>query len=127
MFEDKAPKTCEMVLKALPIKTEAHHSTTCGPEIWFVTDALKGKLPRENLQRAANVGEVGWWCEDYRFGDEMSPLKEATSIYYGRAIWDWTVGPVSIFAKIDSNVNEIVSVGKRILSTGVEKVTLCKK
>ena len=111
LLTDKAPKTCEAVLKKLPIEETIYQATTAGQELFF-KGGLGAGFPIENAIKPA-AGYVG-----YAADQEWQNLL----IYYG----DFIVFPkyFTIFGKVTENLPELLEVGRRVWLKGVEKVTV---
>ena len=109
LLPKEAPKTCEAILKKLPIEETVYQAMTAGQELY-----LKGGLgvgfPIENAVKP-KAGDVG-----YAVDQEWQNIL----IYYG----DFITFPkyFTIFARITDNLEELLAVGRRVWTQGIEKV-----
>jgi len=109
LLTNEAPKTCEAILKKLPIEETVCHATTSGQELFF-KGGLGVGFPIENAVKP-KAGDVG-----YAVDQEWQNVL----IYYG----DFISFPkyFNIFALVTENLDELMAVGKRVWSKGFEKV-----
>jgi hypothetical protein len=109
LLTDKAPKVCEAFLKKLPIGgQELCHAMTAGQELYF--KGSLGPVPEENAVKP-RAGDIAY---------AEAPCYENVLIYYGDAIFFPKY--FTIFARITENLDELMAVGKRVWSKGIEKV-----
>lgn len=109
LLTNEAPKTCEAILKKLPIEETAYHATTAGQELFF-KGGLGIGFPVENAIKP-KAGDIG-----YAVDQEWQNIL----IYYG----DFITFPkyFNIFARVTENLDELLTVGRRVWLKGVEKV-----
>ena len=115
LLEDEAPKTCEGILKALPVhNSEARHARFGGQE--FYTHLRVGEAGPENQVKRAR-GDVAFnpdpdWC--------------ALIIYYGDSLAEPRPGGhyFNKVGRITSGLEELEAVGERIWLKGAENLSL---
>lgn len=110
---EKAPKTVDAILAALPIKTVAKQARTGGAEVYCETSHLIKGLGPENLTEA-NFGAVQFASEPYN----------NIVIYYDTMP---ASPPFNEFAAIvEEDIDELKKIGYRIWEFGFEKITIIK-
>lgn len=121
LIEDKAPKTCEAIWRALPLEGDVLHSKWSGRGI-FIGTHLGDRLPRENQSSILSSGYVGYWRE--WFNEEKG--EEVIEVYYGPSVVrdDRGVTQLNMFALIEKDLKELADVGMRIWMQGKEKMTV---
>jgi hypothetical protein len=109
LLTKEAPKTCEAILKKLPIEETVYQAMTAGQELYFKGGFGVG-FPIENAVKP-KAGDVG-----YAVDQEWQNIL----IYYG----DFITFPkyFTIFARITDNLEELLAVGRRVWTQGIEKV-----
>jgi hypothetical protein len=124
LLADEAPKTCEKIVQSLPFSYQFHQSIVSGQAMVALPPDLTVK--REN-QRTVGVlpGTLCFLVQD-------PPLNVPDEIYisYGpyfvsRCSTIDFQQPVNIFAQIESGLDELMAVGKRVLMEGAEMVSFC--
>ena len=96
MLENKAPKTCEAIWKALPMKSTINHAKIAGSEIFWMTPLI---LEQENQTVKQEAGNIAYW-----------PDRQMICIFYDDSPG---VGAVTLFAKIKDGIEEIKKAGSR--------------
>jgi hypothetical protein len=125
LLEEKAPKTCRAVLKALPSEHPMIHAMWAGEEIFFDGVPLPEHLEFENETNEVEPGDVAVIATP---GHRGLAAKGITSfcIFYGKSRprkgVDQTVD-VNVFAKIRS-LEEITRISRRIRKEGAEKARI---
>jgi hypothetical protein len=120
LLEDEAPLTCEAIRAHLPFAYRFHHSMVSGQAVVTLPPDLT--VPREN-QWVVGVkpGALTFLVRDV-------PVLVPDEIYivYGlfmsRGLTVNAYQPVNVFAQIDEDLDELASVGRRILMAGAEIV-----
>lgn len=132
LLRDKAPKTCELIWKELPFEGLGRHSTHSGPEIYFAINLPKTKKPRENFTSMLNLGDVGYWSEEFFWREETTPsgvgATDCFCIYYGISLPRDIRGRevISVFAKITEDLDNLAEIGERLHMKGAEKIFIKK-
>ena len=117
LLEKEAPKTCRIVLDALPTENEILHAMWAGEEIFFDGFPAKEPIGPEHATRNVTGGDVA-----------MVTGGKSFCIFYGRSIPRRSVDEeidVNVFARVDQ-VEEMAAIGKRVRRQGVEKVRISK-
>ena len=115
LFEDRAPKTCKALLKALPVEAEVLHAMWAGEEIFFGN--FPAKFEYEHPTQKVTDGALA-----------MVPESSSFCIFYGRSMPRKAVDQgvdVTVFGQVD-DVKAMADVGKRVRRQGVEKVRISK-
>ena len=120
LLEDEAPKTCAIIRERLPFAYRFHHSIVSGQAI--VTLPPDMTMPREN-QRVAGIypGALSFLVKD----EPVLVLDEiyiAYGIFISRGLTVDAKQPVNVFGQIDSHLDELAKIGRRILMQGAEMV-----
>lgn len=63
LLEDRAPKTCELIWKRLPLEGRLVHGMYSGPELFIVLDGFPGVGPENQVSRPL-PGDVGYFHQD---------------------------------------------------------------
>lgn len=125
LLEEKAPKTCKAILRALPVENRVVHAMWAGEEIFFDGFPLSGTLEFENETNNVEPGHVACLSS---YAVRALAKKSVTSlcIFYGksrpRKAVDETVD-VNVFAKI-KDINAITKIARRIRWEGAEKLSI---
>ncbi|MFN8473338.1 MAG: DUF3830 family protein [Anaerolineae bacterium] len=120
LLEAEAPKSCAIIRERLPFTYRFHHSIVSGQAV--VTLPPDMTMPREN-QRVAGIypGALSFLVKD-----EPVLVPDEIYISYGifisRGLTVDAKQPVNVFGQIESNLDELVKVGRRILMQGAEMV-----
>ena len=120
LLEGEAPKSCEAIKNHLPFEYRFHHSIVSGQAI--VTLPPDFTMEPEN-QRVAGIppGTLSFLVKD-----EVVLVPDEIYISYGifisRGLTIDMKQPVNVFAQIESNLDELKVVGRRILMEGAEIV-----
>lgn len=108
LLMDEAPKTCEALLKVLPLEARCRQARSAGEEFYFqihITCEAENQVPPKWGDIAFN-SDVNW---------------RAVCIYYGNNLR--VRKPYNLFAQIVSNnLEELKTVGERIWTQGEEIV-----
>jgi hypothetical protein len=120
LLEDEAPLTCKVIRAHLPFAYRFHHSMVSGQAVVTLPPDLT--VPREN-QWVVGVkpGALTFLVRDV-------PVLVPDEIYivYGlfmsRGLTVNAYQPVNVFAQIDENIEELTTVGRRVLISGAEIV-----
>jgi hypothetical protein len=120
LLEKEAPKTCSTIKVHLPFEYRFHHSIVSGQALVTLPPDLT--VEREN-QRVAGI-LPGAIC--FLVKDEPVLVPDEIYIAYGlfisRGLTVDMKQPVNFFAQIEDNLEELMSVGKRVLMQGAEVV-----
>lgn len=96
MLENKAPKTCEAIWNALPMKSTVNHAKISGGEIFWMTPLV---LDQENQTVKQEAGNICYW-----------PDRQMIAVFYDDLPG---VGAVTLFAQIEDGLEEIQKAGRR--------------
>lgn len=120
LLDSKAPKTCEILWKHLPMEALQKQARFSGEEFFCDT----------NLEIKAENQKTDWSAGDIAF----YPGDKALVIYYGNKISRCHYGPKGVFLPtynhvgcIREKLDELHMVGERVWLKGAEKVYLRKK
>lgn len=120
LLEDEAPKTCHTIKSRLPFEYRFQHSIVSGQAILCLPPDLT--VEREN-QRVAGIlpGALSFLVKDepVLVPDE---IYIAYGIFISRGLTIDAKQPVNVFAQIESNLDELKQIGRRILLQGAEMV-----
>jgi hypothetical protein len=120
LLEDQAPKTCQTIKDRLPFEYKFRHSIVSGQAILALPPDLT--VEREN-QRVMGIppGTISFLVKD-------DPVLVPDEIYISYGIFisrGLTVDmnqPVNVFARIETNLDELKDACTRILMSGAETV-----
>jgi hypothetical protein len=120
LLEEEAPLTCKVIKASLPFAYRFHHSMVSGQAVVTLPPDLT--VPREN-QWVVGVrpGAITFLVRDV-------PVLVPDEIYivYGlfmsRGLTVNAYQPVNVFAQIDGDLDELVTLGRRVLMSGAEMV-----
>jgi hypothetical protein len=120
LFEEDAPKTCEIIRNHLPFEYRFQQSIVSGHAMLALPPDLT--VPREN-QRVAGIptGTLTFLVRD----DPVLVPDEiyiAYGIFISRGLTVDAKQPVNVFAQITSDLDELAKVGRRIHLEGAEMV-----
>ena len=115
MLEEQAPRTCEAVLKLLPLEGKVFHATWSGDMLFFKCRETPVGTGPENQTVYPSRGDVGLNFD----------LKEL-QIVYGQAQLRARFGPApdNLFARITENLKGLEEMGKRIHREGAKRITI---
>lgn len=120
LLEVEAPKTCQTIKSRLPFEYRFQHSIVSGQAILCLPPDLT--VEREN-QRVAGIlpGALSFLVKDepVLVPDE---IYIAYGIFISRGLTIDAKQPVNVFAQIESNLDELKQIGRRILLQGAEMV-----
>jgi hypothetical protein len=125
LLTEEAPKTCEAVLKALPVKNRVVHAMWAGEEIFFDGFPLSEPLLFENETNDVEPGSIACISSHAtrRFRKESIT---SFCIFYGksrpRKSVDQTVD-VNVFAKM-KDAKAITEIARRIKYEGAEEICI---
>jgi len=128
LLEEKAPKTCKLILEALPFQNPVVHAMWAGEEIFFDGIPVPKTLDYENDTNNIVPGDVACLSSPSFHNVPHLADKGVTSvcIFYGigrpRRSVDATLD-VNVFAKI-KDIKAITEVARRIRWEGSEKITI---
>jgi hypothetical protein len=120
LLEDEAPKTCQTIKDHLPFEYKFHQSIVSGQAMVTLPPDLT--VEPEN-QRVAGIppGALSFLVRD-----EVVLVPDEIYIAYGifisRGLTVDMKQPVNVFGQIESNLDELKQVGRRILMNGAETV-----
>jgi hypothetical protein len=116
---EKAPKTCEMLSRLLPIEAEVMHSRFAGESVWF---NMKGtpQLDYENHTSYLSKGEMVYYPGSIHGNGIL--------IAYGGAVFNSKVGLLAAnhFASITSDLDILAETGMKLLREGAKPVRITK-
>lgn len=131
LLEDNAPRICQQMREALPINSRTVHTTRSGmilhaiaPFETRILENPKTVIPQGGLA-------IDGILHKALFRDREQPIENAEIVIaYGvdNMIFGISglVNPVSYFAQIDSNLEELYNIGLRHRAKGREGITLEK-
>ena len=120
LLEDQAPKTCQSIKDRLPFEYRFYHSIISGQAIVTLPPDLT--VEREN-QRVMGIpaGAISFLVKD-----EVLLVPDEIYISYGifisRGVTLDMNQPVNVFAQIETNLDELKDVCRRVLMSGAETV-----
>jgi len=125
LLEDKAPKTCQAITRALPFQNVTIHAMWAGEEIFFDGFPLSEPLDYENETNDPEPGSVA--CISTMALRKFAEQKVTSfCVFYGKSRprkgVDQTVD-VNVFAKIQ-DLQKMTEISKRIRFEGREKMTI---
>jgi hypothetical protein len=97
LLNKEAPKTCEQFWKTLPFESTVNHAKVSGREL-MVPVTFFSSL--ENPRVAQEAGNMCFW-----------PFRQIVAIFYGSSPG---VGAISLFAKIEENLEGLQRVGRTV-------------
>lgn len=120
LLETEAPKTCRTIKERLPFEYRFHQSIVSGHAMVTLPPDLT--VEREN-QRVAGISP-GAICFLVRDEPVLVPdeIYIAYGIFISRGLTVDMKQPVNVFAQIESNLDELKEVGRRVLMNGAEMV-----
>jgi hypothetical protein len=120
LLEDEATQTCRRITARLPFAYRFHHSIVSGQALVTLPPDLT--MPREN-QRVAGIppGALSFLVRDkpVLVPDE---IYIAYGIFISRGLTLDAKQPVNVFAQIDDDLQNLKTVGQRVLMQGAETV-----
>lgn len=121
MHEGKAPKTCNALLKALPINGKVIHARWSGEAIWLPLTNEITQPDFENSTTHPSKGELLFYPGHLSEKEILIP--------YGSSTFASKVGylPGNHFASIEDGLDRLAEVGKRVLWEGAKKITIRKE
>ena len=118
LLDDKAPNTCQALWDILPIEDRTIHAYNSG-QTWRA--AGNYKLAEEGIvENPAESLEPG---DIVHLNLPQIPLMKVFMVY-GNAR---PPVPMSIIAKVDENLDELIKISRRILYEGPKNVTIRKR
>ena len=128
LMEDKAPKTCKIVLSSLPVESKVLHAMWAGEEVFFNDFPVSEDVPIENETNDVNPGEILITSTVHQWKRNGKPIfPKGTAgfcIFYGVARPRVTVDEtmtLNLFAKVD-DVEKMREIGKRVRVHGTESI-----
>ena len=125
LLEEKAPKTCETILRALPVENRAVHAMWAGEEIFFDGFPLSEPLEFENQTNNVEPGDVAcisWYALPVLAGKNVTSF----CVFYGKGRPKKSVDEtldVNVFAKI-KDIQAMTKIARRIRWEGAEKLSI---
>ncbi len=121
LHEDRAPKTCSALLKAMPINGKVIHARWSGEAIWLPMGNISVQTDFENQTVHPSKGELLFYPG---FLSEREIL-----IPYGSSVFASKAGflPGNHFASMEDGLERLAEVGKRVLWEGAKKITIRKE
>jgi hypothetical protein len=122
LFLDRAPKTCEAILEALPHEAEVLHARWAGREIFFPL-TLPGRPPMEHQTNRVSAGDVIYFRE-WEGLYEPTGFETMGLFYAAEIVRDWRgdaranhVGRV-----LAEDLPTLETIGLRVWRSGGERV-----
>ena len=120
LLEQEAPKTCQTIKARLPFEYRFYQSIVSGQAMVTLPPDLT--VEREN-QRVAGI-PPGAIC--FLVQDEPVLVPDEIYIAYGlfisRGLTVDMKQPVNVFGQIDSNLTDLMTIGRRVLMEGAETI-----
>lgn len=113
--EEKAPKTCEVFKKLLPLSNKTIHCRWCGEAVWVPLDDME--LENENHTTYPSKGEILFYPGGSIGAELLLP--------YGSCVFTSKVGNLSgnHFLTIISNLEKLEKLGGELLENGAVDIT----
>ncbi len=118
LLEDKAPQTCQALWDTLPIEDRTIHAYSAG-QAWRAAGNYK-LVPEGVVENPAESLEPG---DIVHLNMPHIPLLKIFMVY-GNAR---PPVPLSIIAKVDENLDELIKMSRRILYEGPKNVTIRRR
>lgn len=120
LMDEEAPRTCRAIADRLPFSYRFHHSIVSGQALVTLPADLIVEL--EN-QRVAGIlpGTLSFLVRD---PSRLVPdeIYIAYGIFISRGLTLDMKQPVNVFARIESGLDQLAQVGRRVLMEGAEQV-----
>ncbi len=107
LLDEEAPRTCEAVWRALPLKAKVMQARFAGEEMYFNTEI--GAVPENEISPQA--GDIAF---------NPDPQWRAICLYYGDNIE--SENPFNVFARILDDKEKLKEIGERVWLMGAETV-----
>lgn len=107
LLDEEAPRTCEAVWRALPLKAKVIQARFAGEEMYFKTEI---KAIPEN-ETDPKVGDIAF---------NPNPQWRTICLYYGDNIR--SKNPFNLFARILDDKEKLKEIGERVWLMGTEMV-----
>lgn len=125
LLEEKAPKTCKAILRALPVENKVVHAMWAGEEIFFDGLPLSEILEFENETNNVEPGDIACISS---YAIRAFAKKSITSfcIFYGKSRPRKGVNEtvdVNVFAKV-KDIEALTKIARRIRWEGAEKILI---
>ena len=126
LLEEEMPRTCNELVKYLPLESDATHARYSGSEVAMLL-STEIKIGREKATCAVQTGDVAyvWLNRDDHYGldDDVS---EICWFYDRDSRPSMAEGPVlvNIFARIEGDATEFYKASANTRITGVKKVKI---
>ncbi len=118
LLEEKAPKTCEVFKKMLPLKNKIIHVRWSGEGVWIPYGDTRTGLDYENNTSHPAKGEMLFYPGGV---SEMELI-----LAYGRCLFSSTSGQLSgnHFLTITDGLEHLEALGKKVLWEGAQTITI---
>jgi hypothetical protein len=118
LLKNKAPKTCEVLLKVMPIKGRVIQARWSGEAVWLQMDPYKAKAPNENPTSHPSIGHLLYYPGGIS--------KKEILIPYGSTCFASKVGmlPGNHFATITEGIEKLPEMGNKVLWEGAQKIKI---
>ncbi len=126
LLEDEMPRTCNEIIKHLPLESIATHARYSGSEVAMLL-STNIKIEREKATCAVETGDIAyvWLNRDDHYGldDDVS---EICWFYDKDSTPTMAEGPVrvNVFARIEGDAQEFYKASANTRITGVKKVRI---
>ncbi len=126
LLEDEMPRTCNEIIKHLPLESIATHARYSGSEVAMLLSP-NIKIEREKATCAVETGDIAyvWLNRDDHYGldDDVS---EICWFYDKDSTPTMAEGPVrvNVFARIEGDAQEFYKASANTRITGVRKVRI---
>lgn len=125
LFEADAPKTCETMWKRLPLEFEFYHSIVSGQALVTLPKDLTVE-PENQMVVGIPPGAISFLVRD---PPRLVPdeIYIAYGVFISRGLTLNNYQPVNVFGQIRDDLDELRTIGQRILKKGAENVAFKKK
>lgn len=125
LLDEKAPKTCELFRKMLPLKEKVIHVRWSGEGVWIPYGDMATNLEYENNTCYPAPGEFIFYP-----GGKGAVSETEILIAYGRVSFACMAGPISgnHFLTITDGLDRLYQMGRKVLYEGAQdiEITLCE-
>lgn len=124
LLESEAPEVCRQLWERLPFEGEIIHGQWSGPEAYLLIDP-DIRIGPENEKLDPHPGDIGYYAaEGGRFAGWPEDMAELCFVYGEGARPSMIDGPipVSVFARIERDMERFVDLCERLRREGVKSL-----
>jgi hypothetical protein len=130
LFEEQAPKNCETLWNALPMKAEAIHAAYSGQSMWMVVkDYIRLEDVHEENQKV--LGNLPGTIGIEAYPPETNLVRTELVVVYGPNYYPRTPfageRPLNRVGIIKGDLDKLLQLGINIREYGKQKVTIRRK